>query len=33
LSTRLSGNFPGSPIELAYTFVLRDDRIVSLRIH
>jgi len=33
LSTRLTGNFPGSPVELAYTFVLRDDRIVSLEIH
>jgi hypothetical protein len=33
LSTRLTGNFPGSPVELTYTFVLHDDRIVSLKIH
>jgi len=33
LTARLTGNFPGSPVELTYSFVLRADRIVSLEIH
>jgi hypothetical protein len=33
LTARLTGNFPGSPVELTYAFVLRDQRIVSLEIH
>jgi hypothetical protein len=32
LTARLAGNFPGSPVELTYAFVLRDDRIASLEI-
>ena len=28
----VSGNFPGSPIELTYAFALRDDKIVALSI-
>lgn len=32
LTARLAGNFPGSPVELAYRFVLRNDRIASLEI-
>jgi len=32
LTARLAGNFPGSPVELTYRFVLRDDRIASLDI-
>jgi hypothetical protein len=33
LTARLTGNFPGSPVELTYAFELRDDRIASLKIH
>jgi hypothetical protein len=32
LLARLSGNFPGSPVELTYTFVLDDGKIASLEI-
>lgn len=30
LHVRLSGNFPGSPVELDYTFKIGDDKIRSL---
>jgi hypothetical protein len=33
LTACLTGDFPGSPVELAYRFVLRDDRIAELDIH
>lgn len=33
LTARVSGNFPGSPVELTYTFILQDDLITSLEIH
>jgi hypothetical protein len=29
---RMTGRFPGSPVELDYTFTLRDDLIASLEI-
>ena len=32
MPVRLTGNFPGSPIEVTYTFVLAGDRIASLEI-
>lgn len=32
VSSRLTGNFPGSPIKLQFVFGLRDDRITSLEI-
>ena len=32
LKARLTGNFPGSPIELQFAFVLEGDRIASLEI-
>jgi len=32
LPARLSGNFPGSPVELTYTFVLDNGKIASLEI-
>jgi hypothetical protein len=32
LTSRLTGNFPGSPIELEFVFTIRDDKIVSLEI-
>jgi ketosteroid isomerase-like protein len=32
VTNRLTGNFPGSPIELEFIFTLKDDRIVSLEI-
>lgn len=32
LRARLTGNFPGSPVELTYTVVLVDDKIASLEI-
>jgi hypothetical protein len=32
VSSRLTGNFPGSPITLQFVFGLRDDRIISLEI-
>jgi SnoaL-like domain len=32
LRARLTGNFPGSPAELDYTFTLANDKITSLEI-
>ena len=32
VTNRLTGNFPGSPIELEFVFTLRDNKIVSLEI-
>ena len=32
VTSRLTGNFPGSPIELEFVFTLNDDKIVSLEI-
>jgi hypothetical protein len=32
LTNRLTGNFPGSPIELDFVFTIQDDKIVSLEI-
>ena len=32
LTNRLTGNFPGSPIELEFVFTLAGDKIVSLEI-
>jgi hypothetical protein len=32
LTNRLTGNFPGSPIELDFVFTIRGDHIVSLEI-
>ena len=32
VTARVSGNFPGSPINLDHTFSLRGDRIVALEI-
>lgn len=32
LTARVSGSFPGSPVELAYRFALHDDRIAELEI-
>lgn len=32
LKARLSGDFPGSPITLGFSFVLEDGKIASLRI-
>ena len=32
VTNRLTGNFPGSPIELEFVFTLKDDKIVSLEI-
>ncbi|KAB0639526.1 polyketide cyclase [Burkholderia stagnalis] len=32
MRARLTGTFPGSPVELTYTFVLAGDRIASLEI-
>ena len=33
VTMRLTGKFPGSPIEVKFTFVIQDDRIKSLDIH
>lgn len=33
VSAKVTGNFPGSPVTLDYTFTLRDERIVHLEIH
>ena len=33
VTNRLTGNFPGSPIELEFVFNLDSDKIVSLEIH
>jgi ketosteroid isomerase-like protein len=30
---RLSGDFPGSPVEVDHTFTLADDKIASLVVH
>jgi ketosteroid isomerase-like protein len=30
---RLTGNFPGSPVDVDHTFTLEDDKIASLIIH
>jgi len=32
LRARLTGDFPGSPVELDYTFTLENDKIISLEI-
>ena len=32
LRARLTGDFPGSPVELDYTFTLANDKIISLEI-
>jgi hypothetical protein len=32
VTNRLTGNFPGSPIELDFVFTIRDDKIISLEI-
>ena len=33
LKARLTGNFPGSPVTLEFSFVLKDAMIASLEIH
>ena len=33
LKAKLTGNFPGSPVTLEFSFVLEDAKIVSLEIH
>lgn len=33
LVARLAGNFPGSPVELTYRFVLHNGKIAALEIH
>ena len=33
LTARLTGNFPGSPVTLEFSFVLKHDKIVSLEVH
>jgi hypothetical protein len=33
LKARLSGNFPGSPVTLEFSFMLEDGKISSLEIH
>jgi hypothetical protein len=33
LRARLTGNFPGSPVTLDFSFVLEDGKIASLEIH
>jgi len=33
VTNRLTGNFPGSPVELRFVFGLDGDKIVSLEIH
>jgi SnoaL-like domain len=32
VTNRLTGNFPGSPIELEFVFTVRNDKIISLEI-
>ena len=32
VTNRLTGNFPGSPIELEFVFIVHGDKIVSLEI-
>jgi hypothetical protein len=33
LRARLTGNFPGSSVELDHVFTLEDGKIISLEIH
>ena len=33
LKAKLTGNFPGSPVTLEFSFALEDGKIVSLEIH
>ena len=33
LKAKLTGNFPGSPVTLEFSFVLKDGKIASLEIH
>ena len=33
LTAKLTGDFPGSPVTLEFSFVLEDGKIVSLEIH
>jgi hypothetical protein len=33
IRARLTGNFPGSPVELDHTFTFKDDKITSLEIN
>jgi ketosteroid isomerase-like protein len=33
LEAKLTGNFPGSPLTLEFSFLLKDGKIVSLEIH
>ena len=33
LRARLTGNFPGSPVELQFVFQVADDKITSLKVH
>jgi hypothetical protein len=33
VTARVAGNFPGSPVTLAFIFALERDRIASLEIH
>jgi hypothetical protein len=33
LKAKLTGNFPGSPLTLQFSFVLEDGKILSLEIH
>jgi hypothetical protein len=33
LKAKLTGNFPGSPLTLEFSFLLKDGKIVSLEIH
>ena len=33
LKAKLTGNFPGSPLTVEFSFVLEDGKIVSLEIH
>ena len=33
LNAKLTGNFPGSPVTLEFSFALEDGKIVSLEIH
>jgi SnoaL-like domain len=33
VTAKVSGNFPGSPVDLEFTFGLKDDKIISLEIH
>ena len=33
VTVRVSGTFPGSPIDIRYAFTLKDDKITRLEIH